>query len=364
MKKQGGAKKSFLNINLDIVPATKVELVIFAKHLSLMLKSGLAITQALKVLYQSSQGKFHDLVGEIYNAVKAGRSLAETLKRYPKIFGSFFIGAIYAGESSGTLDRSLANVADQLKKEKELADKIKGALMYPVIILITGFGMSLFLAFYILPKITPLFVGMKMELPWTTRALIAFSHLVENYGTVMLVAIILGVGCLVWLARQKFSQPFFHKILISLPVVKDIVRHANLARFARTLGTLLASGLNIVEALTITANTATNYYYHQALLAAGKTTNKGNRLSDGLAKFRDLFPDMAIRMIAVGEESGKLEETLFYLADFYETEVDNSTKNLSTLVEPILLVLIGLGVGFLALSIITPIYSITGNVSR
>ncbi len=364
MKKQGGAKTSILNISLDIVPASKLELVVFAKHLALMLKSGLAITEALKILYQSSQGKFRAMVGDIYNAVKSGRSLAEGLKHYPKAFGSFFTGAVFAGESSGTLDRSLENVAAQLKKEKELSDKIKGAMMYPVIILVTGFGMSLFLAFYILPKIVPIFTGLKMKLPWTTRLLIAFSGLVEKYGAYLLVAILAGVAFLIWLARQKFTQPFFHKLLITLPIVRDIVRHANLARFTRTLGTLLASGLNIVDSLTIAANTTTNYYYRRSLLAVIKTTNKGSRLADGLAKFRAYFPDMAIRMIAVGEESGKLEETLFYLADFYETEVDNATKNLSTLIEPILLIVIGLGVGFLALSIITPIYSITGGVTR
>lgn len=364
MNKKGGKKKSILNINLDLVPASKLELIVFAKHLSLMLRSGLAITEALKVLYQSSTGKFRDLVGDIYNSVKAGRNLAEALQRYPRVFNSFFAGAVYAGETSGTLDKSLENVAVQLKKEKELADKIKGALMYPVIILIAGFVMSLFLAFYILPKIIPLFQGMKMKLPWTTRALIAFSQVVESYGTILLICIFVGLALLIWLVRQKFSKPFVHKLLLKLPVVKDIIKQANLARFSRTLATLLASGLNIVEALNIAANTTTNYYYRRAINTVSKATSKGNRLSAGLMKFRGYFPDMAIRMIAVGEESGKLEETLFYLADFYEGEVDNSTKNLSTLVEPILLVFIGLGVGFLALSIVTPIYSITGKVGN
>ena len=364
MAKTKATKKSILNISLDIVPASKVELVVFAKHLSLMLRSGLAITEALKILYQASRGKFQEMIGDIYKSVKSGKSLAEALRHHPKAFGSFFTGAVLAGESSGTLDKSLENIASQLKKEKELSDKIKGALMYPVIILVAGFGMSLFLAFYILPKIIPLFTGMKMKLPWTTKLLIAFSGMVEQYGVILLSAILLVVGLIVWLSRQKFTQPFFHKLLLKFPIAKDISRNANLASFSRTLATLLASGLNIIDALNICANTTSNYYYRQALLAVNKTTNKGNRLSVGLAKYREYFPDMAIRMIAVGEESGKLEETLFYLADFYETEVDNAAKNLSTLIEPILLIVIGLGVGFLALSIITPIYSITGNVTR
>jgi type IV pilus assembly protein PilC len=364
MKPKGGTKKSVLAVNLDLVPASHLDLIIFAKHLSLMLKSGLVITAALKILYQSAQGKFKDIIGDIYASVKAGRSLATALKRYPKVFSSFFIGAVYAGESSGTLDQSLANVSNQLRKEKELADKIRAALLYPIIILVAGFLMSLFLAFYILPKIVPLFVGLKMKLPWTTRVLIAFAQVVQHYGVVLLVAILAAVALLLWLVKQRFAQPFFHRLWLGLPIVQDMIRQANLARLARTLGTLLASGLNIVEALDITAQTTTNYYYRQALLAVNRATTKGNRLSAGLSKFRHLFPDMAVQMISVGEESGKLEETLSYLADFYELEVDNATKNLSTLVEPILLVLIGLGVGFLALSIITPIYSITGTVGK
>ncbi len=351
-----------LATNINLKGTSLVEKVVFAKHLSLMIKSGVVISEALKILYQSSSGKFKTTIGEVYNSVKAGRSLSRSLGRYPKIFSDFFVGAVYAGESSGTLSESLENVANELKKEKELRDKIKGALLYPVIILLAAFAMSLFLAFYILPKIIPLFEGMKMKLPWTTRVLIAFSHLVEGYGSVILGGIVFLIIILAWLLRQNFAKPFFHKIWLSLPIAKDIICQANLARFARTLGTLLASGLNIVEALDVTAKTTTNYYYREALFVVAKGVSKGNKLSFSLIKFKDFFPDMLVKMVAIGEESGKLEETLIYLADFYELEVDNSTKNLSVVVEPVLLIVIGLGIGFLALSIITPIYGITGNV--
>ena len=362
MAKKGGAKQPILAVNINFKGTGLVEKVVFAKHLSLMIKSGVVISEALKILYQGAQGRFKNTIGEIYNSVKAGRSLSRSLARYPKIFSDFFIGAVYAGESSGNLGQSLENVANELKKEKELNDKIKSALVYPVIILIAAFVMSLFLAFFILPKIIPLFEGIKMKLPWTTRLLIAFSHLVELYGTFMIIVVVLFIFTFVWLLRQKFTQPFFHKIYLKLPIVKEIVRQANLARFARTLGTLLSSGLNIVEALDITAKSTTNWYYRQALLAVSKGVSKGNKLSLSLTKYKAYFPDMLIRMVSIGEESGKLQETLLYLADFYELEVDNSTKNLSTIIEPLLLIIVGLGVGFLALSIITPIYSITGNV--
>jgi type IV pilus assembly protein PilC len=362
MIKKGGARQPMLATNIHLKGTSLVEKVVFAKHLSLMVKSGVVISEALKILYQGAQGKFKTTIGEIYNSVKSGRTLSRSLARYPKIFSDFFVGAVYAGESSGTLGESLENVANELRKEKELDDKIKGALLYPIIILVAAFALSLFLAFYILPKIIPLFEGLKMKLPWTTRALIAGSHFIQKNGSWLLISIIIAVVVLLWLLRQNFAKPFFHKIWLSLPIVNNIIRQANLARFTRTLGTLLGSGLNIVEALEITAKTTTNYYYARALAAVGKGVSKGNKLSLSLEKYQDYFPDMLIRMLAIGEESGKLEETLAYLADFYELEVDNATKNLSTVVEPILLIVIGLGVGFLALSIITPIYGITGAV--
>lgn len=362
MPKKRAVRQPMLATNINIKGTSLVEKVVFAKHLSLMVKSGVVISEALKILYQGSSGKFKATIGEIYNSVKSGRTLSRSLERYPKIFSDFFVGAVYAGESSGSLGESLENVSNQLRKEQELNEKIKGALLYPIIILIAAFAMSLFLAFYILPKIIPLFEGMKMNLPWTTKILIAFSHLVQAYGAWMLVGIFLLIALLAWLLRQNFAKPFFHKIWLGLPIVNNIIRQANLARFSRTLGTLLSSGLNIVEALDITAKTTTNYYYRESLFVVSKGVSKGNKLSVNLAKYKDFFPDMLIRMVSIGEESGKLQETLIYLADFYEEEVDNSTKNLSTVVEPILLIAVGLGVGFLALSIITPIYSITGNV--
>jgi len=362
-KKKKLTAESVLNFDLSLRAASQVELVVFAKHLALMLRSGLPISETLKIVYQSASGRFKKVIGDVYAAVKAGRSLAAAFKLYPKVFGSFFVGAVLAGENSGTLDNSLDNVANQLKKDKDLSDKIKGALMYPVIILLTGLAMALFLAFYILPKIVPLFIGLKMRLPWTTRLLIAFGQLVERYGSVLLVSILIGLLLLVWLARQKFAQPVTHWLTLYSPVIKSMTREANLARFSRTLGTLLASGLNIVDALAISAHAATNYYYRRVLLSVKQSVSRGNRLAAALSK-SSLFPEMAVSMLAVGEESGRLEETLFYLADFYEEEVDNAAKNLATVIEPILLVIIGLGVGFLALSIITPIYSITGSVSR
>ena len=210
----------------------------------------------------------------------------------------------------------------------------------------------------------PLFEGLEIELPLTTQILIWFSHLIEDNGGWLFLGIIAFVILVIWLAKQKFTQPATHWFLIKLPIIKKISRNTNIARFCGTLGTLLKGGLNIDEALEITQDTLGNYYYKQTVPTMTMHVAKGGKLSQGMTKFSHLYPKMVARMIQVGEKSGTVEASLFYLADYYENEVDTSTKSLSTSIEPVLLIVIGLAVAFLALSIITPIYQITGNVKR
>jgi type II secretory pathway component PulF len=205
---------------------------------------------------------------------------------------------------------------------------------------------------------------MDMELPFTTKILIWVSELIENHGLLIFITLVFGFSFLFWLLKRKFMHPITHFIILRIPIIKNISSHTNLASVCRTLATLLKSGLNIDEALTITKNTASNYYYRKSLEKATKRITQGTRLSENLEIFSLYFPKLVTSMIRVGERSGKLEETLFYLAEFYDAEVDNSTKALSTAIEPVLLIFIGLAVGGMAMSIITPIYQITGNVSK
>jgi len=240
--------------------------------------------------------------------------------------------------------------------------KIKGAMLYPIVVLAATFGLGLAISFFVLPQITPLFEGLKVELPITTRGLIWFSRLVQAHGSVLFSGIILGLGTLIYLARKKFSRPVTHWLLLNLPVIKPLTRNANIARFCRTLGTLLKSGLTINEAITITQTILGNFYFQHALSDAVSRLGSGTPLSEHLSRYENLFPKLVTRMIRVGEESGRLEESLYYLAGFYEEEVDNSAKTMATAIEPILLIGIGLVVAFLALSIITPIYGITSGL--
>lgn len=364
MPKTTKPKKSLLEFEISLKGVSLTDKALFAKHLSVMLEAGLVISEALSIIADSVKGRFKKIIRGVLQSVEAGHSLSSSFARYPKEFSGIFVSATYAGEASGTLDENFRNIAAQLEKEKELSGKIKGALLYPAVVLSATFFLGMAMSFLVLPKITPLFRGLKMELPITTRALLWFSSFMESYGLIFVVGVVGFVFFMLWLVKQKFSRPIVDSIVLHLPFVKEISHKTNLARFCRNLGTLLRSGLNIDEALEVTKDTLGNFYYSRAIGKVSQSISKGTKLSDNLREFDNLFPTMVTRMIMVGEKSGKLEDTLFYLADFYEAEVDNATKSLSTAIEPLLLIVIGFVVGFLALSIITPIYNVTGNINR
>jgi len=358
----GGEKKSILNFDISFGGVSLSQKVIFAKDLSLMLKSGLVLSEAMEIIEEQSTGKMKKVSKGLLNSIRSGQTLSSSLGRYPKVFSLFFVNIVNAGELSGNLEKNLENIAEELRKENDLISKIKGALYYPVTVMIAAFFMGLAMAFLVLPKITPLFEGLKVKLPLSTRVLIWMSHQISAYGVWLFFGIIIFIYFIYWLVRKEFSKPFTNWILIKMPVIKTIVIKTNLARFCRILGSLLKSGISIDEATDIANKALSNYYYKKALTKISRHVSQGGKLSEGLEEFADLFPRITTRMIKVGEKSGNLDETLFYLADSYEAEVDNSTKSLATLIEPILLLIIGLTVAFLALSIITPIYQITGNI--
>lgn len=355
-------KKSIFDIQFGRV--SLVDKALFAKHLSVMLSSGISLGEALLIASTSARGKLRTVLTQVRESVESGQTLADSFARHPKVFSGLFVNATRAGELSGTLSDNLSNIAKELEKEKELRSKIVSSMVYPIVVLVAAFVLGMVLSFVVLPKITPLFEGLRVELPVTTRALISFSHFIQNNGVMFFISIVAAIGLFLWFIKQKFSHPFTHKIILKIPIIKSVTRNASLARFCRTLAMLLASGVRIDEALEITKGTTSNYYYRNILEAVTKRIRTGTKLADNLSLYKDFFPPLLTRMVQVGEESGKFEETLFYLADFYEGEVDTATKTLSTAIEPVLLIGIGLVVGFLALSIITPIYDITGNIQR
>lgn len=361
-KKQVRSKKRSLNISFGGVSLGQRSL--FARHLAIMLKAGLSLTESLRIAQDSTKGTLKAVLEDIVRSVTAGRSFADALLDNQKHFGGLFISAVRAGEVSGTLEKNLEHLALQLEKDRAIISKVAGAMIYPIIVLVATFALGLVIAFFVLPQIIPLFIGLKAELPITTRALISFSGIIQEHGTALLVGIIVGVIAFAWLVRQPFSKPVTHGIFLRAPLMKHITQSTNLARFSRTLGMLLKSGLRIDEALEIMTHTLGNVYYKRAMKELGLRVTKGSTLHEIMEQHPHLFPPVLVHMVRVGEESGKLDETLLYLGDYYESEVDNATKALSTIIEPLMLIFIGCAVGFLALSIITPIYNITGGVKK
>jgi len=343
---------------------TVVEKVLLAKNLSVMIKAGLPLKEALDTLYEQSRGKLRKVIGSVIQDIESGKSLADAMEKFPKVFPEYFTSIIRASEESGTLEENLAYLADHMESDWMLRRKIRSAMLYPVFVLGATGLIGLGLAIFVLPKVTELFTSFDVALPVTTRMLLWVADVFQKYGVYIAIGAVIGVPFLIWFFRRKFMKPFTHRIILGIPVIKKISRNLNLARFNRTLGVLLRSGIPIDRALGITVNTLNNVVYRRDLEEAAEEVQKGKALSVVLDSFPGQFPKLVTRMIKVGEGSGKLEGTLLYLARYYEEEVDNLTKNLATILEPILLVIIGVIAGGLALSIITPIYQLTGSIGN
>lgn len=337
--------------------------VLLTKHLAVMLKSGLTLTEALDIILDQSQGKLKKVIEDVRRQAVGGRSLAESFRRHPKIFSRMFTSVIEVGENSGTLTRSLEELADQLEKEHELKVKIYQAMLYPMIVLIAvvlvGAGISIF----VLPKLRVLFAIFKGNLPLMTQILLFIIDIFSKYGLIIFPGIVIGIILLGLLFQTKLMKPFWHRIILRLPLVSRFSKNLNLARFNRNLGILLRSGLPITQALQIVAGVLDNEIYKRKVLEILIGVRQGKSVSAMMVRVDRVFPKITSRMIGVGEKSGKLDEVLLYLARFYEGEVDKLSKTLSTTLEPILLIIIGLVVGFVMLAIMTPIYNLTSLVA-
>jgi len=341
-----------------------VDKMLLAKHLSVMLKAGLSLSDALSgAMEQISSKKMKIILNRILEQINNGQTLASGLSLYPKVFSGIFIGMVRVGESSGTLERNLNYISSELSKDYELRRKVKAAMIYPIIILsgtvILGTGLTIF----ILPKLVDMFNSFRLELPATTKIFLGFATFLVSYGIYALIALIGLLFLLRFLIKSSKTRPFFHKLYLKIPIFKSLIKNINLTRSCRALSILLKSGVTINESLEITAIVVENVKYREALNNAVLIIKKGRPLSEALNESL-YFPGMVKKMVSVGEKTGKLEESLAYLADFYEEEVNSTTKNLSTLIEPILLVVIGVILGLLAVAIISPIYQFTGSLSR
>ena len=331
----------------------------------MVVKAGLPIFEGLTIIRQQAVSKtLQRIVDQTLEDVNNGKFLADSLERYTDIFGEFFVNIVRVGEASGTLSQNLLYLADELKKSKELRAKVRGAMVYPMIILFATLGLTSFLAFFILPKLIPVLYSLKVTLPPTTRFLLAAVDYARNYGLITLVAIAAGaVGFHFAMKKIKPFRYVMHRLIFFIPVISNLVVDVNMVTFSRVLGMLLKSGVKIVEAVTITLRTLPNLVYQDLLTKADEEVKKGGQLATILGKHPSFFPVLLSGMIRVGENTGNLEENLFYVSEYYDEEVSNSLRNLTSFLEPIMLLIMGGMVGFVAISIITPIYSLSQGVN-
>ena len=359
---QAGVNK----INLFLQKLTSVPLaekLFFIQHLGIMLKAGISLSTALKTLAkQTTNKRFARIIADISRNVEKGVSFTESLKPHEKIFGQLFINMIESGEISGKLEEVLKRLYIQFKKNHELVSKVKGALIYPIVILIAMSGIGTFMMIAVVPKITAMFKDFNAELPLATKLLIKFSDSLVANGLLYLVALIVVILTIVQLIKTKRGRYAFHGLLLKLPIFSPIIKKINLARFARTTSSLLKTDIMIIKSFQIAANVLGNVHYRQALMEMSDKIKKGGTINEVVANYPKLFPPVVAQMIAVGEDTGELDYILEELAEFYEGEIDQTMNNLPAIIEPILILALGLVVGGMAVAVIMPMYALTSVI--
>lgn len=340
-----------------------LERVLFARYFALMLRAGLDVKQALTALSQQTRSKpFKSALESVEQSIDRGSTLADSMAAFPQAFPTIFVSFVRVGETTGRLQESLAVLAIQLQKEYDLRRAVRGGLMYPAVILTALVAVAFAMLVFVIPKLADVFEGFNVELPLPTRILLAAGDFFADYWYLVILLMIAGVAGSWGLLRLKSVREALQHALLFTPIISTIVAQVNLARFTRNLSSLLKSGVSFVEALDILGTNTPHASYAKVFSGAKEHVKQGKLLSDFLSGFKRLFPPLVVNVIKVGEETGALDEVLQEIAMFYESEVDQMMKNLTSIMEPILMIAIGLAVGGLAVSVISPIYSLVNVI--
>lgn len=333
------------------------------RNLGVMVSSGVPLSRAIKNLsLQTKNKRLSKALDSIYSDLQAGASLADGMAKYPAIFNELFVNMVRIGETGGNLEEILDILATQLEKEHDLLSKVRGAMTYPAVIVVAMIGIGIIMLTYILPKLTKVFEDMEVELPRSTQMVISLSNALREHSFLLILGLALFLIFIKIIIQTTAGKKMVSFLTIHLPVISNIVIKVNCARFARIYSSLLRSGIPVVEALKIISRTLTNYYYKNAFAASAEKVQKGLPLSKIIAGNSAIFPILITQMVEVGEETGKTEAVLMKLAEFYEEEINRITKNMSSIIEPILMIFIGSAVGFFAVSMLQPMYSIMDNI--
>ena len=363
-EKNGKGKGLHMDVSLDFMKRIKpIEKINFARNLGSMIEAGLPLSRALSVLERQAHNKnLKDVILDIRNSIDKGTTFADALIKHPKIFPPLFASMVHAGEQSGTLSDSLKVIALQLESAYNLEKRVRGALMYPAVIVTAMVFIAILMFIFVIPTLMSTFVSLNVQLPFTTQIILSISNILQSYGIyIIILVIILGVIFSRW-SKTVAGKKINHALILKMPIVGPLVQEVNTARTARTLSSLLGAGVDFVESVNITAEVIQNVYFRAVLQKAGEAIKKGELMSQIFAKNEKLYPIFLSEMMSVGEETGKIGEMLSGVAHYYEEDVDQKTKDMSTIIEPVIMIVIAAGVGFFAVAMITPMYSLVNAI--
>jgi len=353
-------KKRGLNreISLPFLGVSSTEKIMMTRNLGVMFSTGLSMVKIFDILsLQSRNHQLKSALMDIKEKVSKGQSLSDALAQYPKIFSELFVNMIKVGEESGTLDEIFQVLALQLGKEHELKAKIKNAMVYPSIIIVVMIVVGIIIITVVLPSLSVFFSSMSVPIPIYTRIILFLGTFLSKHWYLLIVVPLALAGGFYFALKTRRGKWIWDTLLLRLPVISQIVKKSNSAFLIRSLSSLISSGVPMVRSLEISSKTVSNHYFSEALTSAGVKIKKGDKLSGSLREYMHLFPFGVIEMIEVGEETGKTASVLKKLAEFYEQEAATAVEKLAILIEPALIVFLGVGVGFFAFSIIQPMYS-------
>lgn len=332
---------------------------VFCEQMSTLVNSGVPLAQALAAVKDQSKGTMSKVVEHIYNEVESGQSLAGALETEKKHFSPVFINMVKAGEASGKLDSTLNDLAVQVQKDYELVSKIRGALTYPTVIVVAMIAAVIFLMVKVVPAISGFFDELGAKLPLPTRILIAISSGLTHYGIYLALGVVfLIVGLYYAFKKVEILRRGLHTVILKSPVIGNIATKFNIARFSRTLGSLLGSGVGVLESLDIVSRSTKNMVFNREVKGVAEKVKNGVGLTDAMKQSK-AFPIMVTQMVSIGEETGNINKMMIKVSEHYERQIDNLTKNISSIIEPIIMLLVGTGIGFIIVSIILPIYKAT-----
>lgn len=355
-------EKKKLEISLPLIGEVSLtDKMMLTRNLEVMIASGLHLARCLTILVdQAENQKLKQALSDIKEEIQKGKSFSESLSKYPKIFSELFQSMVKVGEESGTLEEVLKTLSFQMEREYELRSRIKGAMIYPAVVISAMVGIGILMLIMVIPQIAETFQELNIELPATTRFVIGLGTFLAEKWYLLPLIIFLIFSVFGVIMKTKKGKETIDSLLLKIPIISSIIRKSNSAQTCRTLSSLIIAGVPIIRSLEITSKTLGNVYFKNAILEAAEKIRKGGELSEALKPHQDVYPASVVQMIEVGEETGETSKVLGKLADFFEMEVGNATKNLTSVIEPVLMIIIGAVIGFFAISMVQPMYSMLG----